>query len=135
MGANTKSPRHFINMNNNCPFCTPDEPILSNDLAYARFDKYPVNNGHLLIIPFRHVSDFFDLTEEERKAIFNLVDEAKVLLDKKHKPDGYNIGINVGEAAGQTVWHVHVHVIPRYNGDMNDPRGGVRGVIPEKQKY
>ena len=122
-------------MNNNCPFCNSDEPILTNKLAYARFDKYPVNKGHLLIIPFRHVSDFFDLTEEEHGAVFKLVDEAKALLDKKYKPDGYNIGINVGEAAGQTVWHVHVHVIPRFKDDMADPRGGVRGVIPERQKY
>lgn len=119
----------------NCPFCISTESILSNDLAYARYDIYPVNKGHLLIVPFRHVSDFFDLTKEEREAVLKLVDEAKVLLDKKYKPDGYNIGVNVGEAAGQTVWHVHVHVIPRYIDDMNDPRGGVRGVIPEKQKY
>ena len=118
-----------------CPFCTPDVYILNNDLAYARYDIYPVNDGHLLIIPFRHVSNYFELTIEECTAVFLLVDEAKGLLDKKHSPDGYNIGINVGESAGQTVWHVHVHVIPRYKDDMDDPRGGVRGVIPEKQKY
>jgi len=120
---------------NCCPFCTHDVSVLENDLAYARYDNYPVNDGHLLIIPFRHVSDYFDLSKEERDSIFLLIDEAKVLLDKKYKPDGYNIGINVGEAAGQTVLHVHVHVIPRHKGDMEDPRGGVRGVIPEKQKY
>lgn len=121
--------------NNDCPFCDAGEPVLSNKLAYARYDKYPVNKGHLLVVPFRHVSDFFDLTDDERCAVFVLVDDAKLLLDKKYKPDGYNIGINVGKAAGQTVWHVHVHVIPRYNGDMDEPRGGVRGVIPDKQKY
>jgi len=104
-------------------------------MAYARYDKYPVSKGHTLIVPHRHVSDFFDLTLDERTAIFELVDKTKVLLDKEHQSDGYNIGINVGEAAGQTVWHVHVHVIPRYAGDMDEPRGGVRGVIPEKQKY
>ena len=120
---------------NNCPFCASEVAILKNELAYARYDIYPVNEGHILVVPFRHVNDFFDLTREEREAVFMLVDEAKVLLDKKHKPDGYNIGVNVGEAAGQTVWHVHVHVIPRYKEDMDDPRGGVRGVIPEKQKY
>ena len=119
----------------NCPFCNSVESVLSNELAYARYDKYPVNDGHLLIIPFRHVRDFFDLTKNERESVFMLVDEAKVLLEKECKPDGYNIGINIGESAGQTVWHVHVHVIPRYKGDMEDPRGGVRGVIPEKQKY
>ena len=123
-------------MNNKaCPFCDIEEPILKNDLAYARYDKYPVNEGHLLIVPFRHVSDFFALTTDERDAVFQLVDKAKELFDRKYKPDGYNIGVNVGEAAGQTVWHVHVHVIPRYKGDMEDPSGGVRGVIPDKQKY
>ena len=122
-------------MNNTCPFCTSDAPVLDNTLAYARYDKYPVSDGHLLVIPFRHVSDFFDLTKDERESVFMLVDEAKALLEGEHKPDGYNIGINVGESAGQTVWHVHVHVIPRYKNDMEDPRGGVRGVIPSKQNY
>ena len=111
------------------------EEILSNKLAYARYDKYPVCEGHLLISPYRHVSSYFDLTPEEKTAIFDLLEQAKVLLDRERKPDGYNIGINDGEDAGQTVWHVHVHLIPRYKGDMDDPRGGVRGVIPEKQKY
>ena len=119
----------------NCPFCVRPEEILSNKLAYARYDKYPVCEGHLLIIPYRHVSSYFDLTPEEKTAIFDLFEQAKNLLDREWKPDGYNIGVNVGEAAGQTVWHVHVHLIPRYKGDMDDPRGGVRGVIPEKQKY
>jgi len=119
----------------NCPFCDSSPSISRNDLAYARYDIYPVNEGHILVVPFRHVSDFFELTNEERDAVFQLIDEAKNLLDKKHNPDGYNIGINVGEAAGQTVWHAHVHLIPRYNGDVGNPRGGVRGVIPKKQKY
>lgn len=118
-----------------CPFCNSKEAVIKNDLAYSRYDIYPVSKGHTLIVPHRHVSDFFDLTLEERSAIFELVDETKTLLDKEYQPDGYNIGINVGESAGQTVWHVHVHVIPRYKGDMKEPRGGVRGVIPEKQKY
>lgn len=118
-----------------CPFCTQPESILSNELAYVRYDKYPVNEGHLLIIPYRHVSDYFDLTPYEKTAIFDLLDEAKAFLEKERHPDGYNIGINVGESAGQTVWHVHVHLIPRYKGDVEDPRGGVRGVIPEKQQY
>ena len=119
----------------NCPFCEQSEQILSNKLAYARYDNYPVTDGHILIIPTRHVSDYFDLFPDEKTAIFNLLEQAKQLLDKEKQPDGYNIGINVGEAAGQTVWHVHVHLIPRYKNDMEDPRGGVRGVIPEKQKY
>ncbi|MBU9714121.1 HIT family protein [Evansella tamaricis] len=120
-----------------CVFCNNDglDVALENNLALAIFDKYPVNKGHLLIIPKRHVSNFFDTSLEEREAFNELLEEGKRLLDEKYQPDGYNIGINAGEAAGQTVFHVHVHLIPRYNGDMNDPRGGVRGVIPEKQKY
>jgi len=89
----------------------------------------------MLVIPFRHVPDYFSLTEEEKNAIWELVEEVKNFLDRRFKPDGYNIGINIGKAAGQTIMHVHVHVIPRYWGDCEDPRGGVRGVIPEKQKY
>jgi diadenosine tetraphosphate (Ap4A) HIT family hydrolase len=119
---------------NNCPFCHADM-VLENDLAYARYDLYPVNKGHLLIIPKRHFPDFFEATPEERAAIFDMTDQGKALLDNKHSPDGYNIGINAGIAAGQTVMHLHVHLIPRYDGDMPDPRGGVRGVIPEKQSY
>ena len=119
----------------NCPFCDTTDQIISNNLAYARYDNYPVTNGHMLIIPTRHISDYFDLTPEEKIAIFDLLELAKQFLDKERKPDGYNIGINIGESAGQTVWHVHVHLIPRYKGDVKDPRGGVRGVIPDKQKY
>jgi len=118
-----------------CPFCNHDAAVLENELAYARYDIYAVSEGHMLILPLRHVSGFFELTMDERNAVFELVDQAKLLLDEKHKPDGYNIGVNVDEAAGQTVGHVHVHLIPRYKGDMDDPRGGVRGVIPDKQKY
>ncbi|WP_244895423.1 HIT family protein [Evansella clarkii] len=119
----------------NCPFCTIDEKFLENDLAFAIFDKYPVSKGHLLIIPKRHVSDFFDTTLEEREAFNELLEKGKSLLDEKYRPEGYNVGINCGETAGQTIFHVHVHLIPRYEGDMKNPAGGVRGVIPEKQKY
>ncbi len=118
-----------------CPFCQPEEVILENRLAWARYDPFPVNPGHMLVITRRHVSDFFHSTKEERTAINSLLEEAKLLLDKKYNPDGYNIGINCGTAAGQTIMHLHIHLIPRYKGDMDDPRGGVRGVIPEKQKY
>ena len=120
---------------NECPFCLHETPILSNKLAYARYDNYPVNKGHLLIIPYRHISSFFDLSVDERHAVFTLIDKAKILLDKEYSPDGYNIGINIGSEAGQTVWHAHIHLIPRYTGDTIDPRGGVRGVIPDRQKY
>ncbi len=122
---------------NQCPFCNPQEKdiILKNDLCYARFDKYPVNKGHILIIPFRHFGNYFDATKDEKIAFMELIDKAKQYLDKNFKPDGYNIGINVGKEAGQTIMHVHIHIIPRYKGDMGNPRGGVRGVIPERQKY
>jgi diadenosine tetraphosphate (Ap4A) HIT family hydrolase len=120
-----------------CPFCTPpdEEIVLANDLCYARYDKYPVSPGHLLLIPYRHIPTLFDATDEEQAALLALVREAKALLDERFRPDGYNVGVNVGKTAGQTVMHLHVHVIPRYAGDMADPRGGVRGVIPEKRKY
>ncbi len=120
-----------------CPFCDMDklEIVLSNDLAFAIFDKYPVNSGHLLIIPFRHFSSWFNATKEEREAILELIDRAKVYIDDNFSPDGYNLGINVGELAGQTIFHLHVHLIPRYKGDIDDPTGGVRGVIPEKRIY
>ena len=118
-----------------CVFCQINNIVLENDLALAFSDKYPVNIGHLLIIPKRHVEQYFDLTKQERTAIDQLLFEGEKMLDEQYQPDGYNIGINCGEAAGQTIFHVHVHLIPRFNGDMEDPRGGVRGVIPEKQNY
>jgi diadenosine tetraphosphate (Ap4A) HIT family hydrolase len=118
-----------------CVFCTINDIVLENDLAIAFYDKYPVNKGHLLIIPKRHIEQYFDLTDQERSAIDSLLLEGKRLLDEQYQPDGYNIGINCGEAAGQTIFHVHVHLIPRFRGDMEDPRGGVRGVIPEKRIY
>jgi len=118
-----------------CPFCEFTAAVLENDLAYARFDKYPVNPGHLLLLPRRHVASYFDATAEERAALFGLIDAGKAFLDARFRPDGYNIGVNVGESAGQTVMHLHVHLIPRYRGDTANPRGGVRGVIPERQQY
>ena len=121
--------------NKECVFCQMKDYILENELAYAIYDKYPVGKGHMLFIPKRHVKDFFDITKEEREAIFDLIDEGKKLLDEKYSPDSYNVGINCGEHAGQTIMHVHVHLIPRYIGDMKDPTGGVRGVIPYKMKY
>lgn len=124
-------------MNTPCPFCCPaaGEMVLSNSLCYARYDRYPVNPGHILIIPFRHVSAFFDLTPEEQQQAWELVFNAKEKITQERQPDGFNIGINVGEPAGQTVMHVHIHLIPRYTGDMEKPEGGVRGVIPDKRTY
>lgn len=118
-----------------CPFCAASEVLCSNDLAYARFDQFPANPGHTLIIPFRHVADFFETTPAERQAMLLLLDEAKAMVAAQFRPDGYNIGVNVGEAAGQTIAHVHLHLIPRYQGDVEAPRGGVRGVIPSRQNY
>ncbi len=87
------------------------------------------------MIPHRHVAEYFDATPEEKAAIWELVDQMKLRLDEEFKPDGYNVGVNIGPFAGQSVPHIHIHVIPRYRGDMENPKGGVRGVIPEKQKY
>lgn len=118
-----------------CPFCNSDGMLFENDLAYARMDKYPVSPGHLLIITRRHVADFFLTTTGEKAALLSLLDQAKLHLDREHAPAAYNVGINVGEVAGQTIPHVHLHLIPRYRGDMENPRGGVRGVIPSRQSY
>jgi diadenosine tetraphosphate (Ap4A) HIT family hydrolase len=120
-----------------CPFCNPvaDDIVAKNDLCYARRDRYPVSEGHLLVIPFRHIPDFFLMTVEEKQAVLALVDECKEVIEEEFSPAGYNIGFNVGEAAGQTVMHCHCHVIPRYVGDVRKPRGGIRGVVPLRRGY
>ncbi len=120
-----------------CLFCSipADQILVEHPLAIAKRDGYPVSKGHTLIIPRRHVASFFETTEEERQAMLKLLDEVKALLDREYRPDGYNIGINNGPAAGQTVMHLHMHLIPRYAGDQPDPRGGVRWIIPEKAAY
>ena len=121
----------------NCPFCSlpPERIIDSNELALVIRDGFPVSKGHTLIIPKRHVSSWFDTSADERIALFTLLDQAKLILDHEFKPDSFNIGINDGVAAGQTVPHLHIHLIPRYKGDQEDPRGGVRWIIPENAKY
>ena len=121
-----------------CPFCerSPSTPALAeNPHALAFYDGFPVSPGHVLVVPRRHEADFFRLEPEERQAVFDLVDAVRDLLLSERTPDGFNIGVNVGAAAGQTVGHAHVHVIPRYVGDLPDPRGGVRWVIPAKADY
>lgn len=118
-----------------CPFCGLDNPIAENVLACALYDKFPVTRGHLLIVTRRHVESWFDTTTDERQAMFALADEARVLLSRDFGAEGFNLGINAGAVAGQTVPHVHLHLIPRYRGDTPNPRGGVRGVIPGKQSY
>ncbi|MGI9192519.1 MAG: HIT family protein, partial [Chitinophagaceae bacterium] len=122
-------------MHTACPFCNPTadrELLLESETAYAIFDKFPVNQGHALIIPKKHTANYFELSIQEQQACFLLLNEVKEIITKQFNPDGFNIGINVGEHAGQTVHHVHIHLIPRYAGDVEDPRGGVRGVIPNK---
>jgi diadenosine tetraphosphate (Ap4A) HIT family hydrolase len=120
-----------------CPFCTlPPERIIDfNDLALVIRDGYPISPGHTLVIPKRHIGSWFEITQAEQQALLDLLAKAKVVLETEFKPDGYNIGINDGPTAGQTVPHLHMHLIPRYKGDQEDPRGGVRWIIPEKAKY
>lgn len=118
-----------------CPFCDATDAVLSSELAYARFDKFPVNRGHLLVLTRRHLASYFDCSAAEKAALLELVDAGKALVDQRFAPAGYNIGINVGAIAGQTIAHVHLHLIPRYAGDVDDPRGGVRAVIPQRQRY
>ena len=108
---------------------------LKRDLAYSARDTYAVSPGHTVVIPNRHVASFFELTPEEVAACMELIREEKKLIDEEYKPDGYNIGINVGPAAGQSIHHVHIHVIPRYTGDVENPQGGVRHVIPRNAHY
>jgi len=124
--------------NLNCPFCDIDpkrELIIESSSAYSVYDKFPVSNGHALIIPKRHCVDYFELTLEEQSACWIMVNTVKRVLMEKFNPDGFNIGINVNKEAGQTIPHVHIHLIPRFKGDVKDPEGGVRGVIPEMRKY
>jgi diadenosine tetraphosphate (Ap4A) HIT family hydrolase len=120
-----------------CPFCNPiaEDIVARNDLCYALWDRFPVSKGHLLVIPFRHVADYFSMTVDEKQAVLALIDECKAVIEENFTPAGYNIGFNVGVAAGQTVMHCHCHLIPRYLGDVPDPRGGVRGVVPQKRDY
>ena len=118
-----------------CPFCSPEHVILGNDLGRVIADPYPVSPGHLLVIPYRHCVDFFGLTAEERVAMWELLSEARAYLQEKYQPDGFNIGVNLGSVAGQSIEHVHIHLMPRYAGDMRDPLGGVRGILPARRKY
>ena len=120
-----------------CPFCHPDEQrmVFRDNKAYAMFDAYPVNPGHMLIIPFEHEPDYFLLPDDTKESITHLLRKCKDLLDREFDADAYNIGVNIGEAAGQTIMHSHVHLIPRYLGDVEEPRGGVRGVVPQRRDY
>ena len=123
-----------------CLFCDKDNTasntiIVENKLAYARWDNFPVNPGHAEIVPIRHVESYFDLTDSEVLAMYDLIKQVKDTVTIASRPDGFNIGINDGEAAGRTIHHLHMHLIPRFKGDVPNPRGGVRYVVPEKGNY
>ncbi len=119
-----------------CDYMKSGEKLIENEYAFAKLDKYPVTEGHTLIIPKRHFLDYFNITKVEADAVYDLVRiRRKQLLEKDSQIEGFNMGINSGEVAGQTVYHSHLHLIPRRKGDLKDPRGGVRGVIPDKMKY
>jgi len=120
-----------------CPFCSlaVDRLVLESEDAVVIRDGFPVSPGHTLIIPRRHVASFFEITDTERNDLMSLLAAARADLDREFRPAGYNIGINDGTAAGQTVPHLHIHLIPRYTGDADDPRGGVRWVLADKAAY
>lgn len=124
-------------MSPNCPFCQPDADriVLENEAGIALRDRFPVTEGHTLVIPKAHVASIFDLSAEEQNALWELVAKVRHRLETEVQPDGFNIGVNDGPAAGQTVMHAHIHVIPRCQGDSADPRGGVRWIMPEKARY
>ncbi|MFK7817044.1 MAG: HIT family protein [Gammaproteobacteria bacterium] len=122
-------------MASECIFCRRVDLVYQGDLAFISQDKFPASPGHMLIIPNRHVPNYFDCTKEELAELWENVTLAKQMVEKDHAPDSYNIGINVSKVAGQSVPHTHIHLIPRYEGDVADPRGGVRNVIPNKRTY
>jgi diadenosine tetraphosphate (Ap4A) HIT family hydrolase len=126
--------------NNDCIFCRllieQKNIVLINNYCFVIYDGFPVSKGHSLIIPKRHFGSFFELTEEELSSIHDLLKIMQKTLSSEDKSiDGFNIGINSGKSAGQTIMHLHVHLIPRRTGDIENPKGGVRGVIPNKMKY
>ena len=121
-----------------CPFCArilAGETVADSALAAAFADAFPVSRGHTLVVPRRHVAGYFELTTDEQAALWQLVSAVQRKLERDHHPDGYTLGVNAGAAAGQTVDHVHVHVIPRFRGDVADPRGGVRWVLGARARY
>jgi ATP adenylyltransferase len=121
-----------------CPFCSLEDServFHSDGLVSVLWDGFPVSPGHALVVPRRHVVGWFDATPEEQAALIRGLDVARAEIIERYQPDGFNVGINVGEAAGQTVFHLHVHLIPRYKGDVEDPRGGIRHVVPARSRY
>jgi diadenosine tetraphosphate (Ap4A) HIT family hydrolase len=116
-----------------CELCVPAQVVAENAAAYARYDSNSLAPGHVIVVPRRHVADFFEMTAPEQAAVLELLNGARRVVQHEHSPDGYNVGVNVGKAAGQSRMHVHVHLIPRYNGDVPDPAGGVRCVLAAKR--
>jgi diadenosine tetraphosphate (Ap4A) HIT family hydrolase len=131
------APGYLNDASGACAFCGVDRGRIawSAPLAIALWDVFPVSLGHALVVPLRHAASWTELTADEKAAITTGIDAVRALIDERYRPDAYNVGFNDGEAAGQTIRHFHVHVIPRYNGDALDPRGGVRWVLPDKAAY
>lgn len=134
--------QHYTTLNKGnftlSPFLIGDEIrelIVETATVFSFYDKFPVSKGHALIVPKRLVSNYFELTLKEQMACWIVVNKVKDILQEKYNPDGFNVGINIEETAGQTIWHCHIHVIPRYKGDVENPRGGIRGGIPIKKEY
>jgi len=115
-----------------CELCKPDMVLFDDELGYVRYDNNSLSRGHVLVIPRRHVASFFDMTAEEKACVIALLDRARGQIEQEFAPDGYNIGVNIGSAGGQSRMHVHVHLIPRYTGDVADPRGGIRCVLANR---
>ena len=122
---------------NYCPFCDPEPGLLwfENRIARVIRDAFPISRGHTLVVPKVHIPSLFDLQPESQAALWSLVGEVRQRLTEEVHPDGFNVGLNDGQSAGQTVMHAHIHVIPRSDGDVPDPRGGVRWIIPKKARY
>ncbi len=118
-----------------CELCRLDQVLFEEPEAYVRYDNNSLSPGHVLVVPRRHVASFFDMTSAEKMRVVELLDRAKTRIEAEHHPDGYNIGVNVGRAGGQSRMHVHVHLIPRYTGDVPDPRGGIRCVLAGKAHH
>ena len=120
-----------------CPFCHLEEDcvLFRSETVVALWDRFPVSQGHVLVIPHRHVTSWLETTPEEHAELLHMVGVVREAIESQHHPAGFNIGINVGQAAGQTVSHLHVHVIPRYEGDVANPQGGIRNVVPDRSGY
>jgi diadenosine tetraphosphate (Ap4A) HIT family hydrolase len=126
-----------MNLSQKSPFYPVEDQhvIFADENVLAFYDRYPVSNGHALVIPMQPVESIFELSPDIQAELWDMARRVRLLLTEKYHPDGFNIGINDGPAAGQTVLHSHIHIIPRYNGDVADPRGGIRNVIPAKARY